>query len=272
MLTIVKRIFNMRIKIICSSVRNPMIIDTHCHIYNSEMENAEEIIKEAADNDIILILNGTDSESNEEVLKLSEKHENVYAALGYYYTLADGISDEDISLLDNQLNNKKVVAVGEIGLDYYNGKENRNSQIQLFEKMLNLAEKHELPVIVHSRKAIQDTYDTIKKHDVVGSFHSYQGSAEMAQQFIKLGFYIGIGGTVTHIRNKKIRNTLKKIDMNHILVETDSPYLSPEGKRDQPNTPLNLKIITGKIAEELNMEEYEIIRILEENTKKLFKI
>ena len=99
-----------------------MIIDTHCHIYNSEMENAEEIIKEAQKNNIILILNGTDLESNEEALKLSEDYENVYAALGYFYTLADEITDEDILLLDNQLKKDKVIAVGEIGLDYYKGK------------------------------------------------------------------------------------------------------------------------------------------------------
>ena len=146
-----------------------MIIDTHCHVYTSEMENAERVIMEALENDICLILNGTDPKSNQEVLDLSSKYENVYAALGYFYTLADEISDADILLLDNQLNNDKVVAVGEIGLDYYKGKGNKDKQIELFEKMLNLAEKHSLPVIVHSRKAMQDTYDILKKHNVAGN-------------------------------------------------------------------------------------------------------
>ena len=205
-----------------------MIIDTHCHIYYSEMENAEEIIIEAAKRDIHVILNGTDSISNKEILELSEKYENVYASLGYFYTLADEITDEDISLLDKQLENDNVIAVGEIGLDYYHTKDNRDNQIELFEKMLDLAEKHDLPVIVHSRKAIQDTFDLLKRHDVRGSLHSYNGSAEMAQEFIKLGFYIGIGGPVTHNNNKKIRKMLKRIDINHVLLETDSPYLAPE--------------------------------------------
>ena len=249
-----------------------MIIDTHCHIYNSEMENAEEIIKEAQKNNIILILNGTDLESNEEALKLSEDYENVYAALGYFYTLADEITDEDILLLDNQLKKDKVIAVGEIGLDYYKGKENKDKQIELFEKMLSLAEKHELPVIVHSRKPMQDTYDILKKHNVVGSMHSYQGSAEMAREFIKLGFYMGIGGTVTHTNNKKTRKMLNEIGIEHILLETDSPYLPPEEKRGEDNTPLNLKYIIKKIAEELNIEESEVIEITAENTKRLFKI
>ena len=249
-----------------------MIIDTHCHIYNSEMENAEEIIKEAQKNNIILILNGTDLESNEEALKLSEDYENVYAALGYFYTLADEITDEDILLLDNQLKKDKVLAVGEIGLDYYKGKENKDKQIELFEKMLTLAEKHNLPVIVHSRKAMQDTYDILKKHNVVGSMHSYQGSVEMAKKFIKLGFYIGIGGTVTHTNNKKTRKMLNEIGIEHILLETDSPYLPPEEKRGEDNTPLNLKYIIKKIAEELDIEESEVIEITAENAKRLLKI
>ncbi|MDD6048997.1 MAG: TatD family hydrolase [Methanobrevibacter ruminantium] len=249
-----------------------MIIDTHCHIYNSEMENAEEIIKEAQKNNIILILNGTDLESNEEALKLSEDYENVYTALGYFYTLADEITDEDIAILDNQLEKDKVIAVGEIGLDYYKGKENKDKQIELFEKMLNLAEKHELPIIVHSRKAMQDTYDILKKHNVVGSMHSYQGSCEMAVEFIKLGFYIGVGGTVTYKNNKKARKMLNKIGIGHVLLETDSPYLPPEEKRGEMNTPLNIKYVIKKIAEELDIEESEVIEITAENAKKLFEI
>ena len=186
-----------------------MIIDTHCHIYASEMENAEEIIRKAAENDIHVILNGTNPSSNMEVLDLARRHENVYAALGYFHTLADGITEEDISLLDEQLSDDNVVAVGEIGLDYYHGKDNRDRQKELFEKMLALAEKHDLPVIVHSRKSMQDTLDMLKAHDVVGSMHCYQGSAEMAREFVKLGFYIGVGGPITHKNNRKVRKTVK---------------------------------------------------------------
>lgn len=248
------------------------MIDTHCHIYNSEMENAEEIIREAAKNDIRMILNGTDPSSNMEILDLSGKYDNVYAALGYFHTFADEVTDDDICLLDNQLKNDKVIAVGEIGLDYYHTKDNKDKQKELFEKMLNLAEKHNLPVIVHSRKSIQDTFDILKRHDVVGSLHSYQGSAEMAQEFIKLGFYIGIGGPITHKNNKKIGKMVKKVDVNCMLVETDSPYLTPEEKRGEKNTSLNLKYIIRKIAEELGIKEDKVIEITTENAKKLFKI
>ena len=249
-----------------------MIIDTHCHIYASEMENAEEIIMEAADNDIHMVLNGTDPSSNREVLELSDKYDNVHAALGYFYTLADEITDEEIELLDMQLGSDNVVAVGEIGLDYYHTKENRDKQIELFEKMLVLAKKHDLPVIVHSRKALQDTFDILKKHDVVGSMHSYQGSAEMAQQFIRLGFYIGVGGTITHKNNKKARRMLENTDINHMLLESESPYLSPQEKMGEMNTPLNIRYVSRKIAEELDMEESDVIEITAENAKKLFNI
>ncbi len=249
-----------------------MIIDTHCHVYNSEMENAEEIIKEALRNDIHMIVNGTDPQSNREVLELSARYDNVHAALGYLYSFADEVTDEDISLLDSQLDNENVVAVGEIGLDYYHTKDNKDKQIDLFEKMLGLARRHGLPVIVHSRKSMQDTLDILKRNDVVGSMHCYQGSAEMAREFIKLGFYIGIGGTITHTNNKKTRKMAKSIDINHMLVETDSPYLAPEEKRGEKNTSLNLKYIVRKMAQEFDMSEDDVSNITAENAKRLFKI
>ena len=249
-----------------------MMIDTHCHIYDSEMENAEEIIIDAAENDIHMILNGTDPKSNREVLELASKHDNVHAALGYFHTFADDVTDEDITLLDKQLENDSVVAVGEIGLDYYHTKENRDAQINLFEKMLELAEKHDLPVIVHSRKSMQDTFDILKGHEVVGSMHAYNGSAEMAREFVKMGFYIGVGATVTHKNNRKTRKTVREIGIDGILLETDSPYMPPEEKRGEMNTPLNLEFITGKIAEELAMSEDVVVEITTQNAKRLFGI
>lgn len=249
-----------------------MIVDTHCHIYNSEMENAEDIINKAAERDIHMILNGTDPQSNMEVLELSSKYDNVHAALGYLYQFADDVTEEDIALLDSQLNEDNVVAVGEIGLDYYHTKDNKDSQKELFESMLCLAEKHALPVIVHSRKSMQDTFDMLKEHDVKGSMHCYQGSAEMAREFAKFGFYIGVGGPVTHANNKKVRRMVNGIGISNILLETDSPYLSPEQRRREKNTSLNLKYIIEKLADELDIDEDRVIEITTDNAKNLFKI
>ena len=248
-----------------------MLIDTHCHIYNSEIENAEEIIKECAKNNIFMILNGIDPKSNEEIIELSNKYDNVYAALGYDHSVVDKITDSDIELLDKQLSNPKVVAVGEIGLDYYWVKDNKEKQKELFVKMLKLAEKHKLPVIVHAREAIQDTYDILKTHKLIGSMHCFQGSKQMANEFIKIGFYIGIDGPITYKNNKKQIEIVKNIDINHILVETDSPYLSPEEKRGSKNTPLNLIYIIRKISEELNISEEEMIKITTANARRLYE-
>lgn len=249
-----------------------MIIDTHCHIYYSEIENAEEIIKECKKNNIYLILNGIDKKSNLEILELSKKYDNVYAALGYDHSVVNEITNDDLKLLENQIQNEKVVAIGEIGLDYYLIKDNKEKQKQLFIKELDLAEKYNLPVIVHSRDAVQDVYDILKTKNLKGSIHCYSGSTQMAQEFIKIGFYIGIDGPITFKNNKKQREMVKNIDINHILVETDSPYLSPEPNRGKVNTSLNLIYILKQIALELNMNEEEIIKLTTNNARNLFKI
>ena len=248
------------------------MVDTHCHVYDSEMKDAREIIEEALQSNIHMILNGTDPSSNREVLELAGEYDNVHAALGFLYTFADDVDEGDIDLLDLQLEDENVIAVGEIGLDYYHGKENRDAQIHLFNRMLELAEKHDLPVIVHSRKSMQDTFDILKSHDVVGSMHCYQGSAEMAKEFVKMGFNIGIGGPVTHKNNKKVRKTLQKVGIDNIVLETDSPYLSPEEKRGEVNTPFNLKYIIRKIAQELDMAEDDVVKTTSLNAKKMFKL
>lgn len=248
-----------------------MIIDTHCHIYPSEMKDAEDIIKKCEEKGIILLLNGIDKESNSEILELVKKYDNVYAALGYDHSVAGKITEEDIKILDEQLSNDKVVAVGEIGLDYYWVKDNKETQKELFENMLFLAEKHNLPVIVHAREAIQDTYDILKTHKVIGSMHCYQGSIEMAKEFIKLGFYIGIDGPITYKNNKKQKEMIKNIDASRILVETDSPYLSPEPVRGEKNTSLNLIYILKKIGEELDMSLDDTINMTTSNARRLYE-
>lgn len=249
-----------------------MIIDTHCHMYDSEYKHAEEIIQECKKNNIKLILNGIDKKSNAEILELSNKYDNVYAAIGYDHSTVNEITEEDIKLLEKQILNNKVVAIGEIGLDYYWVKDNKEHQKELFNKMLDLAEKYNLPVIVHSRDAVQDVYDELKNRNLKGSIHCYSGSVEMAREFVKIGFYIGIDGPITYKNNKKQIELVKNIDINHLLVETDSPYLSPEGKRAEKNTPLNLIYIIEKIAEELDISSQEVIEITTNNALNLFNI
>ena len=245
------------------------IIDTHCHLYPSEMQNAEEIIKECADNNISVILNGVDIASNNEILELSKKYSNVYAAIGLNYDQIDTFTDDDLVLLEEQIKNNKIVALGEIGIDYYWTKENSEKQIYFFKKQLELAEKYDLPVIVHAREASQEVFDIIKNSNVrKGSMHCYAGSIELAKEYIKLGFYIGIDGPITYDNNRKGVELVSNIPVENLLIETDSPYLSP--LRGQINTPLNLKYIAGKISEIKNISIEEIYEITYNNANNLF--
>lgn len=249
-----------------------MIIDTHCHIYYNEYKNAEQILQKCKENNIIVILNGIDKESNKQVIELSKKYDNVYAAIGYDHSVVDKIGKEELLLLENQIKENNVVAIGEIGLDYHWIKNNKEKQKELFIAQLNLAEKYNLPVIVHSRDAVQDVYDILKKKNLKGSIHCYSGSKEMAKEFVKLGFYIGIDGPITFKNNKNQREIVKEINKDYLLVETDSPYLSPEPFRGKENTSLNLKYIIEQIAKELNLSYEETRKFTTNNALRLFDL
>lgn len=249
-----------------------MIIDTHAHTYYCEDNNADLILEKCRKENIIVILNGVDKKSNLEVLELSKKYDNVYAAIGYEYSNADNISEDDLNLLEEQVKNNSVVAIGEIGLDYYWQKDNKGSQNALFNKQLDIAEKYNLPVIVHSRNAVMDVYNTLKKRNLRGSIHCYSGSIEMAKEFIKLGYYIGIDGPITFKNNKKQKELVKEIDINYILVETDSPYLTPEPNRGKKNSPLNIKYIIREISDILDKSDEDICEITTNNAKILFDL
>lgn len=249
------------------------IIDTHCHLYPSEMQNAEEIIKQCANNNISVILNGVDIASNNEILELSKKYDNVYAAIGLNYDQVDTFTDDDLVLLEEQIKNNNIVALGEIGIDYHWTKENSDKQIYFFKKQLELAKKYNLPIIVHAREASQEVYDIIKESGVrKGSMHCYSGSSELAKEYIKLGFYIGIDGPITYLNNKKGIEVISNIPVEKLLLETDSPYLSPEGKRGEVNTPLNLEEIASKISEVINIPVEEVLEITYNNANKLFDL
>ena len=248
------------------------LIDTHCHLYSSEMENAVDIIIECKNNNIDVILNGVDISSNNEILELSKEYDNVYAAIGLNYDMIDTFTDEDLLLLEEQIKNNKIVALGEIGIDYYWTKENSEKQIYYFKKQLELARKYDLPVIIHSRKASQEVFDIVKEYGVRGSMHCFSGSLELAKEYIKLGFYIGIDGPITYPNSKKGLDIITDIPVENLLLETDSPYLPPESKRGQINTPLNLKEIADKVSEVKNIPVEEIIDITYNNAKKLFDL
>ena len=248
------------------------MIDTHCHVLKEEMDNYIDIIEECNSKDISMIINGYDNKSNKEIIDLSNKYSNVYSAIGLNYDQIDSFTDKDLEDLEELIKSNKIVAIGEIGLDYYWTKDNKDKQIYFFKKQLELAEKYNLPVIVHARESIQDTYDILKKYKVKGTMHCYSGSLEMAKEFIKLGFLIGIDGPITYKNNKKGVEVVEGIPVGSILLETDSPYLSPEPNRGKQNSPLNLIYIAEKIAEIKGISTDEVIEKTTNNAKELFNI
>lgn len=237
-----------------------MLIDSHCHVLSSEYDNACEIIEKTFESKIDkIIINGFDIESSKEAVLLAQKYEDVYAAVGIGPENIDGITDEDIKIIENLASSKKVVAIGEIGLDYYWTTQTKEKQLYIFKRMLDIAKRLTLPVIVHSRKAIADTYNLSKEYGVKGIMHCYSGSIEMAKEFIKLGFLIGVGGVVTFKNAKEIKEIVQKLDINNISLETDSPYLSPEPKRGQKNVPANVFYVAEKISELKGISLAEVI-------------
>ena len=250
-----------------------MLIDSHCHILSSEYEKPEDVIKDSKTSGVDkMIINGYDLKSSAEAVLLSNEYNYVYASIGIGPENIDDVSDKDFIKLEEFINKGKVVAIGEIGLDYYCTKDNKEKQIYVFENMLALAKKYNLPVIVHCRQAIKDTYELLKKYKVTGILHCFSGSAESAKEFIKLGFLIGIGGVVTFKNAKEIKDVVTKIDLSNISLETDSPYLSPEPLRGKVNVPKNVIYVARKIAELKNVSLEEVLEVTSSNVTNKFDL
>ena len=247
-----------------------MIIDTHAHINKLEYNNLDEIISKLKE--YIIINNGINEETNELVLEMAEKHENFYAAIGYHPENIDEINDWDLKLLEEQLKNPKVVAIAEIGLDYHYRSDNKEKQKEIFIKQLELAKKYNKPVVVHSRDAIEDTFNILSKYKLKSDIHCFSSSLEMAERFVKIGSLIGIGGTVTFKNNKKTVEVVKNIALNKILLETDSPYLSPEPFRGIENNPTNLGFVIETIAKIKDLNKELVLDRLNQNAIEFFDL
>lgn len=248
-----------------------MFIDVHCHLDSNYYNDIDKVINNAKKNNVNkLIYNGCNKKSNKEVIKLINKYDSVYGAVGYHPTELDDVNEKDYELLESLLSNKKIVAIGEIGLDYHYPDTNKEKQKYAFRRQLELADKHNIPVIVHSRDAIQDTFDIMSEYNIKGVIHCFSGSVEMAKEFIKKGFLISVGGIITFKNAKNIIEVIKNIDLSYILLETDSPYLTPEPFRKEQNEPMYIPIIASKIADILNVSIEEVSSKTTDNAKRLF--
>lgn len=245
-----------------------MFVDTHCHIFKEYYKDIDKVISDANNNGVNRIIVAADNyDSCLEVLELTNKYDNVYGCLGLH---PENCLDEfDYSIFNNM--SDKIVAIGEIGLDYHYGKDNKDMQINIFEKQLKLAEELNLPVVVHSRDATQDTIDILKKYNVRGVIHSFSGSLETANIYIKMGYKLGINGVIT-FKNCNLKDVYNKIDLSNILLETDSPYLTPEPYRGHSNSPEHIIDIAKYVASIYNISIEELSNITNKNVKDIFGI
>ena len=258
------------------------LFDSHSH-YNDEKfnEDREQLIQETYNSGVTkFICAGYNIKSSLDALEISKKHEFIYSICGISPNDIPQSEQElwkyidDISKIVIQNNNKKLVAIGEIGLDYYWNKENKELQKQAFIKQIELANRLELPIVIHSRDAAIDTIEIIKQYPVnkKGIFHCCQSNQEMVRQALELGYYISFAGAITFKNAKNYIDVVKMVPMHRILIETDSPYLTPEPNRGKRNDSRNVKYVAQKIAEIKETTLEEVAKITYENATRIFNI
>ena len=243
--------------------------DTQCHLFQEYYDDIERILEEAKCSHVTgFIVSGCDTKSNYEVMSLVSNHLNCYGVVGIHPEEADRYSDDDILKITEFCKSSKIVGIGEIGLDYHYTKENKESQRVLFEKQLKIAEEFHLPVVIHSREATEDTINILKNYKVKGVIHSFSGSLEVAKIYMKMGFLLGINGVVT-FKNSKLIHILPSI-LDSIVLETDSPYLTPHPYRGQKNSPKYIQNIAEFIALSLNISIRQVEKVTNKNVFRIF--
>lgn len=254
-----------------------MIFETHAHYDDEAFDgDREQLLRALPQKGIARVINvGASIETTKSTLALAENYDFMYAAVGVHPSDIAGLNEETYAWLKEQTAHPKTVAVGEIGLDYYWDKEPevQEAQREWFRRQLVLAKESRLPVIVHSRDAAEDTMRIIKEAETVcGVIHCYSYSPEQAKEYVKLGYYIGVGGVVTFKNAKKLKETVQQIPLERILLETDCPYMAPEPHRGTRNDSTYLPYVAAKIAELKGVTAQEVRRATWENACRLFGV
>lgn len=246
-----------------------MYIDTHCHL--SLEEDIQDVMKRCKEVNVDkIVISGCDFESIPDAIKISKEIPNIYLTLGFHPETASKVTEKDLEILKKEIiSNPKLVAIGEIGLDFHYGRENEKEQIELFRAQLSMASQYHLPVVIHTRDAIELTYQILKEYDVKGIIHCYSGSLEMAHKFISLGYYLGIGGVLT-FKNCKLKDTLQQISISSLVLETDSPYLAPVPFRGKPNHPYYVPYVAKALADIYQLSTEEVAKITSTTARRIF--
>ena len=253
-----------------------MIFDTHAHYDDVQFDSdREELLSSMPDLGVTTIVNVSSTlESCEKCVELAGKYPYVYAAVGVHPDEVGALNEETFAEMEALLDNDRVVAVGEIGLDYYWDNESHELQKKWFVRQLELARQHHLPLIIHSREAAADTMEIMKAHaqGLEGVIHCYSYSREQAEEYVKMGFNIGIGGVLTFKNAKKLKEVAVAIPLERIVLETDCPYLAPEPFRGKRNQSSYIRYVAEKLAEIKGMTAEEVIAVTEANAKKMYHL
>lgn len=253
-----------------------MYFDTHVHLNSEQYENIEEIIKNALENNVTkMVVVGYDYKTSLKAIEIADKYDFIYASVGIHPSEIKKMKENDLIRIESLLNNKKVVAIGEIGLDYHWDIDNKEKQKEIFIKQLEWSRKYNLPIIIHSRDAAQDTYNILKENRELytkGIMHCYSYSVELAKEYEKLGFLLAFGGALTFLNAKHNKEVVKAIDLSNILTETDAPYLAPHPFRGKRNEPKYINLVVKEIAKLKNIDEEEAARITYENACEFFGV
>lgn len=250
-----------------------MMIDTHCHILKEGYNNQEEVINNMKGS--IIIVSGASPKDTDEIIELTEKYDNVYGTIGIHPEFADTYKKEDINKIEKYLTHPKIVGIGEIGLDYHYGEEDKEKQKELFIKQISLANKYNKTIVIHSRDAKEDTYNIIEKYknkETKCNMHCYSYDLEMAKKLTKNDITLGIGGILTFKNEKTLKEIVKEIDLKYLLLETDSPYLTPEPFRGKKNEPQNIKFVAKKISEIKDINEKKVFKETTNNAIRQFDL
>lgn len=250
-----------------------MYIDTHCHLSIEDYDDIDLVIKDNRKLGVDkIIISGCTRKTIEESLIIAEKYSDVFVTIGYHPSEADIVTNDDFIFLEEKLKNKKVVGVGEIGLDYHYGKDNLQQQKEIFRRQLSLAEKYNYPVVIHSRDATLDTINILQEFpNVKGVIHCFTGSIETAKKYISMGYMLGIGGVLT-FKNSNLYKVIENIGIDSIVTETDSPYLTPEPFRGKKNSSKYLCLIVKKISEIINSDEEYVTKKILNNIYQVFDL
>jgi len=248
-------------------------IDTHTHIYLPEFDDKDAAMQRARDSKVeVTIMPAIDSTTHNAMIQVESTYPNCYSMIGLHPCSVNQNYQNELTIVEKHLEKRKFIAIGEIGLDFYWDKTFVEQQYEAFHKQIEIALVQQLPIVIHSRNAIDECIEVVKQHPgIKGVFHCFSGNEEQAKKIMDLDFMLGVGGVVT-FKNAGLDKVIEKLGLSHVVLETDAPYLAPVPYRGKRNEPAYIKLIAEKLSAICNMRLHQVAELTTENARKLFNL